>query len=234
MSITELVAQASSQVSAVLASPTAIIAYLFAGLGISLVVVSAFVRTMIPLRWLAVGSNVGFLVYGALHPSIIPFLIAATLLPINLYRTREMIRLTRRVTQAAASSDLSGVWLKPYMKAKRFKAGTTLFHKGDLAEHLYLLADGRMELADIGQMLVPGKLFGEIAFFSPSRRRTHTARCVDDCTVLMIDETTVKELYFQNPSFGFHLIGLVAGRLSSDVERLEKRLAEKSSQVLPP
>ena len=234
MSITELVAQASSQVSAVLASPAAIIAYVFAGLGISLVVVSAFVRTMIPLRWLAVGSNVGFLVYGALHPSIIPFLIAATLLPINLYRTREMIRLTRRVTQAAASSDLSGVWLKPYMKAKRFKAGTTLFHKGDLAEHLYLLADGRMELADIGQMLVPGKLFGEIAFFSPSRRRTHTARCVDDCTVLMIDETTVKELYFQNPSFGFHLIGLVAGRLSSDVERLEKRLAEKSSQVLPP
>ena len=228
MSITELVAQASSQVSAVLASPAAIIAYVFAGLGISLVVVSAFVRTMIPLRWLAVGSNVGFLVYGALHPSIIPFLIAATLLPINLYRTREMIRLTRRVTQAAASSDLSGVWLKPYMKAKRFKAGTTLFHKGDLAEHLYLLADGRMELADIGQMLVPGKLFGEIAFFSPSRRRTHTARCVDDCTVLMIDETTVKELYFQNPSFGFHLIGLVAGRLSSDVERLEKRLAEKS------
>ena len=230
----ELAAQASSRLTTELAEPLAIVAYVFAGLGISLVVVSAFVRTMIPLRWLAVGSNVGFLVYGALHPSVIPFLIAATLLPINLYRTREMIRLTRRVTKAAASSDLSGLWLKPYMKAKRFKAGTTLFHKGDLAEHLYLLADGRMELADIGQQLQPGKLFGEIAFFSPSRRRTHTARCIDDCTVLMIDETTVKELYFQNPSFGFHLIGLVAGRLSSDVERLEKRLAEKGSQPLPP
>ena len=102
------------------------------------------------------------------------------------------------------------------------------------AETETILPDGRMELVDIGQMLQPGKLFGEIAFFSPSRRRTRTARCVDDCTVLMIDETTVKELYFQNPSFGFHLIGLVAGRLSSDVERLEKQLAEKSSQAPPP
>jgi CRP/FNR family transcriptional regulator, cyclic AMP receptor protein len=221
-----MAAQASSHLTSVLASPVAIIAYLFAALGISLVVVSAFVRTMIPLRWLAVGSNVGFLVYGALYPSIIPLLIAATLLPINLYRTREMIRLTQRVRRSAASSDLSGVWLKPYMKAKRFKAGTTLFHKGDLADHLYLLADGRMELADIGQMLLPGKLFGEIAFFSPSRRRTHTARCIDDCTVLMIDESTVQQLYFQNPSFGLHLIGLVAGRLSADVERLERQLAE--------
>jgi len=221
LSFEQLAALVTLNVAAALSSPLSILAYLAAGLGISLVVVSAFVKTMIPLRWLAVGSNVGFLIYGALHPAIIPLLIAATLLPINVYRAAEMMRLTRRVTQAQSSSDLSGLWLRPHMKAKRYKAGTTLFHKGDQADRLYLLADGRIELADIGKILEPGKIFGEIAFFSPSRRRTHTARCVENCTILSIDESTVKQLYYQNPSFGFHLIGLVAGRLSQDIERMQ-------------
>ena len=176
MTMAELAAQASSRLTTELAEPLAIVAYVFAGLGISLVVVSAFVRTMIPLRWLAVGSNVGFLVYGALHPSVIPFLIAATLLPINLYRTREMIRLTRRVTKAAASSDLSGLWLKPYMKAKRFKAGTTLFHKGDLAEHLYLLADGMAALAQAHRRAV-ARLGDEIGQQLQALQRGEGARC---------------------------------------------------------
>lgn len=231
MSFDQLAAQAAQSVAAALASPTAILAYLAAGLGISLVVVSAFVKTMIPLRWLAVGSNVGFLIYGVLHPAIIPLLIAATLLPINIYRAAEMMRLTRRVTQAQSSSDISGLWLRPHMKAKRYKAGTTLFHKGDEADRLYLLADGSIELTDIGKLIKPGKIFGEIAFFSPSRRRTHTARCVDNCTVLSIDENTVKQLYYQNPSFGFYLIGLVAGRLSQDIQRIESQQAGAAPAV---
>jgi hypothetical protein len=36
----------------------------------------------------------------------------------------------------------------------------------------------------------------------------------------------VRQIYFQNPSFGFELIGLVAGRLSADVARLEQQLAQ--------
>jgi hypothetical protein len=39
--------------------------------------------------------------------------------------------------------------------------------------------------------------------------------------VLEIHGRTVKQLYYQNPSFGFHLIELLAGRLSADVERAE-------------
>jgi hypothetical protein len=44
------------------------LAWLSAGLAALLVIVSAFVKTMIPLRWLAVASNVGFIVYGLLLP----------------------------------------------------------------------------------------------------------------------------------------------------------------------
>jgi CRP-like cAMP-binding protein len=109
------------------------------------------------------------------------------------------------------------------MKARRLKAGQHLFTKGERANRLYLLVDGEMELADIGQRLESGRIFGEIALFSPSGLRTHTARCLSDCSVLEIHERTVKQLYYQNPAFGFHLIELLTGRLIADVEREDGR-----------
>ena len=69
-------------------------------------------------------------------------------------------------------------------------------------------------------------MFGEIAFFAPDRKRTNTARCVGPCTVLSIDESTVRQLFYQNPGFGFQLIDLVAGRLTADVIRLQKQIAK--------
>ena len=94
-------------------SPTSLFALCSAACAVVLVMVSSFVKTMIPLRYLAVGGNLGFLVYGVLHPSPIMALLHGALLPINVYRAKEMVKLTRRVTAAAEADDLSGVWLKP-------------------------------------------------------------------------------------------------------------------------
>jgi CRP/FNR family transcriptional regulator, cyclic AMP receptor protein len=233
VSIAELLALAQAQVQAVLASPRDLIAFVAGGLAASFVIGAAFVRTMIPLRWLAVAGNLGFVVFGALRPQYLTLFVSAVLLPINVHRARQMMRLTRRVESAEAASDLSALWLRPYMKSRRLKEGAVLFRKGDPADHLYCLVDGQIELVEIGLRLEPGRIFGEIAFFAPDRRRTLTARCAQAGTVLMIDEATLKQLYHQNPSFGFHLIGLVAGRLSQDVRRVEQRLAELSN-ALPP
>jgi len=233
LSIAELLAQAQANVAAVLDSPRDIVAYLAFVLAAGFAVAGALVRTMIPLRWLAVGGNLGLVVYGALHPQVSTLIIASLLLPINVHRARQMMRLTRRVRAAELQSDLSGLWLRPYMKPRRLKAGTVLFRQGDEADRLYCLVDGAIELAEIGVRIEPGKIFGEIAFFAPDKRRTFTARCVEPATVLTIDEATLKQLYFQNPAFGFHLIGLVAGRLSEDVRRIEKRFSG-SDEPQPP
>lgn len=211
--------QGGAFLSSAFATPVQTLASLAAVAGVGLVIAGAFVRTMLPLRWLAVGSNIGLLLYGALHPSPITLAIAGLLLPINVYRAVEVTRLTRRVARAQADADLAGLWLKPYMKPRRLKAGQTLFRKGDQANRLYMLIDGDMELVEIGQRLEPGRIFGEIALFSPSGLRTHTVRCAGPCSVLEIHESTVKQLYYQNPAFAFHLIEMIAGRLSADVER---------------
>ena len=214
-----------------LATPAGIVAACSATVAGALVVVSSFVKTMIPLRCLAVGGNLGFLLYGALHPSLIMMLLHGALLPINIWRTAEMVRLTRRVTAAAAENDLSGVWLRPYMRSARMKAGRVLFRKGDAARHLYFLASGQIEFVEIGEMMEAGRLFGEIAFFAPDKQRTLTARCTMDSTVLRIDEATFQQLYFQNPAFGFQVVSLVAGRLIADRHRLESLMA--SSRPAP-
>ncbi len=180
------------------------------------------------------GSNLGFMAYAAFYPSLPMLLLHATLLPINLWRVMEMVRLTRQVRAAVASQDDSGVWLKPYMRSKRMAAGRVLFKKGDHADRLYLLASGRVELVEIGVTLEPGRIFGEIAFFAPDRRRTMTARCLEPCLVLSIDEITVRELYHQNPDFGFALVALIAGRLSDDVRRLERRLKQEPVNLRDP
>ncbi len=214
-----LLAQSQAFVANAISTPVQLLATLAAIVGVGLVIAGAFVRTMLPLRWLAVGSNIGLVVYGALHPSPITLAIAGLLLPVNVYRAVEVTRLTRRVARAQADADLAGLWLKPYMKPRRFKAGHVLFRKGDQANRLYMLVDGEMELVEIGQRLEPGRIFGEIALFSPSGLRTHTVRCIGACSVLEIHESTVKQLYYQNPAFAFHLIEMIAGRLSADVER---------------
>ena len=197
-----------------------------AGLAAVLIVVSCFVKTILPLRLLAVGSNAGFMAYGLLQPAPMIFLLHATLLPLNLFRAVEMARLTKQVKSAATTRQRGDVWLKPYMRSRPFAAGEVLFRKGDIADKLYFLVEGQIDLVEAGRSIPVGELFGEIAFFAPDRRRTGTARCATIGKVLTIDESSFKQLYFQNPAFGFEVVRLLAGRLSQDAHDLERRLAE--------
>lgn len=213
-------------ITEVVSSPRQAIAAVAVTVGISLVIAGALARTMLPLRWLAVGSDFSLLLYGALSPSYVTMATAAALLPINFFRAMQITRLASRVRSAERAAEHVRIWLKPYMKSRALKAGQTLFKKGDKAQDLYLLVEGRLELAEIGKSIEPGRIFGEIALFSPAGLRTHTVRAVTGCTVLQIDDRTVKQLYYQEPTFGFHLIRLLAERLSSDVQRTESRFGE--------
>jgi CRP-like cAMP-binding protein len=168
-----------------------------------------------------VASNVGFILYGLTHPALLMVLLHSVLLPANLWRVRQMVRLTRRVSAIAVDAHQLEVWLRPYMRARRRRAGSVIFRRGDLADRLYFLADGRIELPDVGRTLEAGEMFGEIAFFAPDRRRSSVARCLTDCTVLSIDEDTFRQLIYQNPDFGLEVMRLIAGRLCQDVQRLQ-------------
>jgi CRP/FNR family transcriptional regulator, cyclic AMP receptor protein len=218
----------SATLTAMLSHPEGVVAAVSGLLAGVLILASALVKTIIPLRWLAVGGNLAFMVYGALTPAYMVLVLHALLLPANLVRGVQMIRLTKRVRASAAGTDTSGIWLRRYMKQRRRKAGTVLFKAGDPADRLYFLVEGAVEIVEQGFVIQAGQIFGEIAFFLPDGLRTGTARCATACTLLSIDETTFKQLYYQNPEFGFEVVRVIAGRLSRDVHRLQRKLAESN------
>ena len=204
-----------------LSDPQQLLAYASAAVAAGLVIVSTFVRTMIPLRWLAVGSNIGFMVYGLAQPNPLLVLLHAVLLPVNLWRVRQMVQITRHLSAAGTHDKQLGIWLRPYMRSRKYRSGATLFTRGSKADRMYFLADGRIALPDVGRTLEAGQMFGEIAFFAPERWRSSAALCLTPCTVLSIDEATFKQLVYQNPDFGLEVMHLVAARLCQDIERLQ-------------
>jgi hypothetical protein len=99
----------------------------YAGAAVNIVTYS--MRTMIPLRIMAIASNCIFIVYGSIG-SVYPILVLhAVLLPLNAYRLREMLRLVANVRNAA-QNDLQLDWLKPFMAKRRYAKGDVLFRQG--------------------------------------------------------------------------------------------------------
>ena len=184
----------------------------------ALVFMTFCMKTMVPLRVTAIASNLVFIVYGfagGLYPVLFLHLV---LLPMNVWRTVEMLRLVKRV-ETAAKGDLSVDWLKPFMKSARYRAGDVLFRRGDAADRLYLLLSGTVMLEEIAVPLLPGAMFGEMALFSSRHVRTQTAKCETDIELLWITERDLAQVCYQNPAIAFHLLRLITNRLLANSER---------------
>jgi CRP/FNR family transcriptional regulator, cyclic AMP receptor protein len=188
-------------------------------------------KTMIPLRVAGIAANFMFIGYGYFEPAYPALVLHSILLPLNSFRLYEMLQLTKQI-EAAARSDLSMDWLKPFMSRRRCKAGDTLFRKGDVATELYYTLTGKFELEEVGIAIAPGHIVGEIAFVAPGERRTQTFRCLEDGDLLTIGYPQIRQLYFQNPTFGFYLLQLISERLFKDIEMLETALAKAKAGAL--
>ena len=185
-----------------------------------MVFLTFYTKTMLPLRYLAIVSNVAFILYAMLAKLSPILLLHAVLLPLNLYRLWELQRLIADVAKAA-EEDLSLDWLLPYMSKRQAKAEEYLFHGGDQADGMLYIVRGTVSLPEVGVERQVGQIIGEIGLFSPERRRTTSARCKTDCDFLFISDKEVLSLYHQNPKFGIYLLRLIVGRLVQEVDRLK-------------
>ncbi len=181
-------------------------------------------KTMIPLRLIAMITNALFIAYSILatiYPTLILHII---LLPINVVRFVQMKRLIRQVNEAA-NGDLSMEWLKPFSTERRFEAGTVLFRKGDAATELHFVISGRCRVVEPNIEMGAGSVIGELGLLEPGRTRTATVECIERVETLAISYDNVMELYFQNPTFGFYLLQLSTARLFHTIRSLEEENA---------
>ncbi len=190
------------------------------GYAASAAVLATFcMSTMIPLRVLALGSNVLFMSYGYLDHLYPVLALHAILFPVNALRLIQFQRLVRDIRDAHRE-DLSIQSLLPYMSRKTLRAGETVVRKGERADRMYYLRDGELEVVELKKILKPGAVVGEIGVFSRNQTRTMTVRCHTDCSLFELTEHKAKELYFQDRSFGFAVLQLIIARLVENNEQL--------------
>ncbi len=202
-------------------------------LGALLIVASFLTRTMIPLRALSAGSNLCLLLYAYADGQYPTLALNAALLPLNLLRLAQMLKLVRRV-RAAADGDRAMDWLKPYMRRRHCRRGQRLIAKGEVADQLFYIASGRFRIPELGIRLQPGEFVGELGLLSPEGLRTQSVECVDEGDVLSIGYEQVHELFFQNPDFGFYFMQLAARRLFDSLGKLEQQLRQQVVEKAPP
>jgi hypothetical protein len=190
----------------------------------ALVFATFYMKTMMPLRAVAIASNVAFISYGYVGGMAPILILHVALLPLNLWRLHQTRQLVKKV-RLATEGDLSFDWLIPHMSYRSFAAGDTIFRKGDSARELFLITAGTVRLTELRVQVGKGSMVGEIGVFSPHKSRIATAVAVTRVDVMAIAEDRVIALYNDNREFGFYLVSLITKRLVANFEELERRVA---------
>ena len=171
----------------------------------SLVFATFYMKTMTPMRAVAIASNVAFIFYGYLGEMIPILVLHSVLLPLNVWRLLQMWPLVTEVWPAA-NGHLRLDRLLPDASYRKFAAGETIFRKGDLARELFLITAGRVRLTELPIEMGEGATAYEIGVASPYRARTATAIALTSVDTLAIAEDCIIALYNVDSEFRLYLV----------------------------
>jgi CRP/FNR family cyclic AMP-dependent transcriptional regulator len=96
---------------------------------------------------------------------------------------------------------------------------------------MFYTLSGRYRLKEINIELLHGQVVGEMGFMSPNNTRTQTLECLEGGEVLSISYDEVRQLYFQNPEFGFYFLRLTSERLFQNMEKMEEEIVRLRAEL---
>lgn len=190
----------------------------FGYLGALMTLTTFSMKTMVHLRMVGIVSNLAFIAYGALGHVYPVLLLHLALLPLNVWRLRQLLQLTRQIREIAGSR-LSMEWLKPFSRRRAVQAGETLFRRGDAAAEVLFVLSGLFRAMEANVAVGPGEIIGELGLITKEHKRTQTIVCEQAGLLLSVTYDEVRQMYYQNPRFGFFFLELVAERLMRDAQR---------------
>jgi CRP-like cAMP-binding protein len=169
------------------------------------------------------------------------------LLPVNTVRLVQIRRMLRGVrTHCTTGPSIEA--LLPVMTRRTLAAGETMVRRGESADRMFYLASGEVRVVEIGKTLGAGTLLGEIGVFARDQKRTATLVCITACEVFELTQARAKEIYFQDPAFGYAVLQLVIARLienaaastpddavahASDLNKSTQPLTERVGNLVP-
>jgi hypothetical protein len=198
----------------------------------ALVFCTFYMRTMLPLRWMAIASNVAFLTYAAplhLWPIVI---LHGLLLPLNALRLRQLYRLLSNL-RAARAQDIDVTQFLAHLAHREHAAGTVLFRAGDAGDCAYYIASGEVEIPERHTRLRAGQFFGEVGVFASHGKRTASAVCISAVTLYCIYERDLVAAFYQSPALAFALVRLIADRMGENLQLAERALASAGAPLPP-
>jgi CRP-like cAMP-binding protein len=169
-------------------------------------------KTMVPLRIAGIISNFLFIGYGYVLDAYPVLILHLVLLPLNIVRLRQMLKLIKQI-EDATKDDLNLEWVKPFSTTMSAAVGDVLFLRGDPADEMFFIVSGRFRVSERNVDLEAGEVFGELGLLNAGQARTASVECVESGELLQITYEQVRQLYLQDSKFGFYFLHLVARRL---------------------
>jgi CRP-like cAMP-binding protein len=184
------------------------------------VFITFWMKSLISLRAIAIAGNILFFSYGVCADLANIIILHGALLPLNLLRLYQSVQLRRKLHRMAhATFDPKA--LVPFMTKTEKPEGTYLFKRGDDALDIFYLTDGTVVIEELDIELSAGQLIGEIAMFTPDKKRTQSVRCAENCTLMQISEEKALQIYAENPEFGIYVTKMMVSRLLANAEARE-------------
>jgi CRP-like cAMP-binding protein len=124
--------------------------------------------------------------------------------------------------------------IKNYSRRKKFLAGAYLYHEADIAEHIFVLEQGRIRLVQVttdGQQVIlhhvsPNEAFGVIALLSNVPYPV-SAQAVTDLTLLMWDRESITLIMQMCPQIALNAVKLLGDRVQAFQDRIRELATER-------
>src|SRR4249919_333645 len=118
--------------------------------------------------------------------------------------------------------------LAPRVISSKIKRGAVIFRKGDIGSKLYAVRAGAVRISApseegkdaIFNLVIPGELFGEIAFLDGGQR-TADAVAIENGELLVIERRDFIPLIRDNPEVAERLIKILCARIRKTSEQVE-------------
>ena len=118
--------------------------------------------------------------------------------------------------------------LIPHAVTRKVKKGTLLFRKGDVGTNLYAVCAGAVRVSApsglgkdaVFNLIVPGEIFGEIAFLDGGPR-TADAVMIEAGELMVIERRDFLPLLQDYPELALRLLEILCGRLRHTSEQVE-------------
>lgn len=212
-------------------SPIMTLADIFGWGAGALVLTTFYLKTMVPLRCVAIASNVTFLSYGLMTGALPITVLHALLLPMNLWRLGQLHSQRARLrTMVQGGFPVSA--LQPYLTTRAEERGAVMSGKGKPGTELIILLSGYVLVLETGELLGPGSIIGDECVYGENPISSTTAVCRTDVQLASIPLGRAWDAFSANPEFAAHLLRLALRRGARRVKPRNRFSSIESVPVL--